>query len=99
MVWFTLKVLDGIHAQDITDGIANLRLSIVAEQRLWCTILPDEILKGARDIPFTSHRVDSSDKALTSTKELHHCRAAMTKEPNVHGRGFRKVGISSNNLI
>jgi hypothetical protein len=94
-----LKSLDGVHAQDLTDSFAYLRLSIVAEQRIWCTILTDAMFNGARDITFRTHRVDRNDKALTSTKELHHCRAAMTKEPKVHGRGIRKVGVDSNNLM
>jgi hypothetical protein len=84
MVWITLKILDDVHAQDLTDGFANLRFSIFAEQGIRCTILTDEIFKGARDITFTPNRVVNSDKALTSTKELHHCCYAITKESKVH---------------
>jgi hypothetical protein len=70
-------------------GFANLRLSIVTKQGILCTILMDVIFKSARNVTFTPHRIDGSEKTLTSTEELHHFSTAMTKKTYIKA-GIRK---------
>jgi hypothetical protein len=91
-----IKILDAADAQNLRDGTANM---IVVEQGVWCTIVIDEVFKGAINTTLTPDWFDSSDKTLTSTTELRHGCTAMTKKSNVTGSCITKVSVSSNNLI
>jgi hypothetical protein len=50
MVWFTLKVLNRIHAQDFLSSATSLCLRVVTEDCIWCAKVAYEVFKCPRNV-------------------------------------------------
>jgi hypothetical protein len=72
MMWFTLHIINAIHAKYFLDSFTNLDFSIVTKESIWCTELPDEVNERTWHLRFFPHREESCDEACSATVELDH---------------------------
>jgi hypothetical protein len=90
---FPLKIFDSIHAQNLYDVFANLRVDIGTKQSNRCAKTSKKIFKSTSNVALTLQRVDSCKYNLTATIMFNHLCTTMALDAII------KSGVSEKHLL